>query len=250
MKWRVAGIVFVSLAVALGFVVMTDGSSRQSGSSDRAATESYLQNRDALEQERAARLGTSRKAVGSLVASLSRKCPAIMKGAPHDEQFETLALERFVILSLALLRSQASSSTTYAEAAGHLRWSNAKLTRLVHAWLDEEAANDNLVTPNACVDMRAWVKSGYHRLSASTTGFLARSDAIDSRTRTEKRRLGVPPVTRTGKVVLNLLEPYESSKYREIDLQLKQLEAELFSSNLTIVASGASKLSRALGATK
>jgi hypothetical protein len=124
------------------------------------------------------------------------------------------------------------------------------LTRLVHAWLEEEAANDRLVTPNTCVDMRAWVESGYKRLSADTIGFLARSDATDGRTRREKRRLGVPESMQTGTIVLNLLEPYESLRYLEMSMQLKRLEDKRFGSNLEVVAHGAFELSRARGAVR
>lgn len=237
------------VAAALG---LTLGSgihgSQGSGSTDRAATEVYLRSRYTLEQERAAGLAEGMKTVDGLVASLARECPGVMTGAPHDEQSETLAQERLVILALALPRSPIGPSKTYAHIVGRIHWSNDKLTRLVRAWLSAEAAEGNLVPPDPCVDMRAWVTSGYHRLSASTTGFLERSDAIDNRTRAEKREMRVPPATRTGKVILELLGPYESSKDRAIALRLKHLEAELFVSELAIVASGASRLSHALGA--
>lgn len=198
-----------------------------------------------FEHERLARLGASQRAVSRLVASLSRECPDVMAGAPHDEQSEMLAQERFAILALALLPTRPSA--TYVNTVRRIHWSNDKLTRLVRAWVDAEVAQGNRVPPDLCVDMRAWVSNGYHKLSVSTTGFLKRSEAIDSMTRAEKRRLRVPPATKTGKVVLELLGPYESPRYRVFALQLKRLEAKLFGSYLAIVANGASRLSHALG---
>jgi len=244
--WGVVGL--VALALTFGLAVGSNGSGQRPEASDRGFTEAYLRSRFALEQARDARLAASERAVGRLVADLSTECPGIMTGAPRDEEFATLARERLVILALAVLRFSTGPSTTYAHILGGVHWSNGQLTRLVHAWLGEEAANSKLVAPDPCVDMGAWARNGYHRLSPSTTRFLERSDAIDNITRAEKRRLRVPPATKTGKVVLELLEPYEAPKDVVLARRVKRLEAWLFASNLAIVARGASELSRALGA--
>jgi hypothetical protein len=170
------------------------------------------------------------------------------RNAPRGVESEALAREWFVILALALLRSQAGPSAAYADVVHKEHWSNDKLTRLVRAWLDEEVANSKLVPPDPCADLKAWRISGYHRLPTGTTDFLQRIEAVDSRLRNEKRRLHVPPATRTGRVVLELLQPYEPSAYRPISGQLKHVEAKLFGADLAIVAGGTSRLTRAFGA--
>ncbi len=247
MKWRAGGVVFIGLALALGLAFRVYGSSQPPKAADRAATEAYLPSRYTLEDERVARLPVDARTVGRLVASIASECPGVMTGAPRDEDFEMLALERLVILSLVLLPSQVGSSTAYAHVVSRIQWSNRRLTRLVRSWLSEEVADAHLVSPDPCVGMRAWVRSGYHRLPASTTEFLVRSEAIGGRTRVEKSKLHVPPA-RTGKVVLKLLERYESSMDRVIALRLKHMEAKLFGSDVAIVASAALRLAHALGA--
>ncbi len=244
MRWQAGVAIILMVAVVLGLAFRVDGS----GSTNRTDTEVYLRGRYSLEQKRSARLIAGQMVLRRFVTSLSRKCPGVMVGAPHDEQFETLALERLTVLESVLVDAQSSASMAYTKAVVGIQWSNRQLTQLVRTWLREETTESSLVLPNLCADTRSWIKSGYRRLSVPTTGFLERSEAIGSRMRAEKRELREPSARKTGKLVLEILEPYESSSSRTIALRLEHLEAVLFGSDVAIVGSESLRLSHALGA--
>jgi hypothetical protein len=189
--WRSIGLLgFVLLALA-GFAAPA---SAHVLPEDAAATHAYLTATNKFEETEMASLSQETAAREAAAARIAGECPGILANSPpHEEgsgfgligpasqarlspraegerhrqsqQLGDLELE----LSLALANSRTQASREAALALIHaltpLKWSNGKITFLLHLTVEEAQEELDIPAPSACVDMKAWVASGYKTLS-------------------------------------------------------------------------------------
>ena len=123
----------------------------------------------------------------------------------------------------------------------HLRWSDRRLTRLVHAEAGEERGIVTLVLPDVCADITAWRASAYAALPPSAAGFLARVQAIESSSIVE------PSEESREAVIVRLLRPYEGPAERRTAKRIEHLEAEIDRRLTAAAAAVRAKLAAGLG---
>jgi hypothetical protein len=125
---------------------------------------------------------------------------------------------------------------------GHLRWSNAKLTRLVRLRAAEESGVATAALPDVCADIAAWRASAYAALPQTASEFLARSEAIEA-----ESFVGLTEESREA-AILHLLRPYEGPADRRIAKRVERLEAQFSRHFSSAISAAAAKLGDTLGA--
>lgn len=147
---------------------------------NHAATRAYLRASEAYARSATSEVAARVAAIGARASEIVRGCPAALTYAPRDEAFEELGGEASETAFWAGTASIRSTGLRLADAIAHLRWTDRRLTRLVHTVAAEEQMAAALALPDVCADIAAWKASAYATLPQSTTRFLARSQAAES----------------------------------------------------------------------
>ena len=208
---------------------------------DAAATRAYLRAGDAYALDASAELPGRVAALQARASGIAGECPAALTYAPRDEAFAGLSEEIVTVVVYASAVAERSLLLREAREIGHLRWSNSKLTRLVHLEAAEENGIVTIALPDVCAELAAWKASAYAALPQGSSRFLARSEAIES-----ESYVGFSEELREA-AILRLLRPYESRADRRIAERVKRLEAQTgrrFSATISAVKA---KLADALG---
>jgi hypothetical protein len=166
-------------------------------------------------------------------------CPSALTYAPRDEAFGELGEEARTTAFWAGAASMRSTGLRLADAIAHLRWSDRRLTRLVHAEAAEEHGIAAIALPDVCADIAAWKAGAYATLSQSSTQFLARVHAIESLS----EGVGASEESREA-AIMRLLRRFEGPAERQtakrmgrVDAQIrKRLEAAVVASQAKIAA--------------
>ncbi len=207
---------------------------------DRAATDAYLTATYTLYRAILADEPRSKVAAETLLARFGHECPGVLAAAPQesggttskslgprargeaDRQVEQLAALRFELsgsLLAAIYGPDRPALSAWAQTVRGLRWSNPRLASLVassSAVLEEESSYP---VSDVCADMRAWVASGYRRITATTKEYEARFFAL------LRRAFAAGGLSPTG--VQSLLERYEDRRGRALARGLAALELRL-----------------------
>jgi hypothetical protein len=146
---------------------------------DHAATRAYLRASEAYERSASTEVAARLAATEARASEIAGECPAALTYAPRDEAFEELGREANATSFWAGAASMRSTGLRLADAIAHLRWTDRRLTRLVHAEAAEEQMVAATALPDVCADIAAWKASAYATLPQSTMRFLARSQAIE-----------------------------------------------------------------------
>ena len=177
-----------------------------------AATRAYIKANYALVLVARANLPTGTAAIKSLASQVAGECPLAALDAPQDHDAEQLSNEVVGALEVAAYAPDKTSMLAFAHTVKRLRWSNAKLTRMVRAYAAKLEGFPTLAPPNICADVKTWAASGYHTLPASTVAFDKGFYAFS---------------IEAEEVSLRLLRPYESATEASLLHRTKQLEAPL-----------------------
>ncbi len=141
------------------------------GQSDLTATEAYIQANSRFVHAAASRIHPMEAALQSLLGQVRAECPEAAAGSPEDTDSEQLSNEvigAMVLRAGSLIRPAAEA---FLAAAGHLAWSDGRLTRVVHGYLANVRALSDLAQPRLCSDVQTWAASGFRTLPASTAAF-------------------------------------------------------------------------------
>lgn len=179
---------------------------------DVAATNAYIHANYTLVQAARANLPASQAAINSLGERVAGECPLIAAKAPQDHNAEQLSDEVVGSLEVVGYEADRQSMLAFGHAIRRLRWSNSKLTRMVHAYAAKLEGFPTLGLPNICADVGAWATSGFHTLAPTTVAFDKGFDAFS---------------IEAEEVKLRLLRPYESATEASLLRRTKQLEAPL-----------------------
>jgi hypothetical protein len=164
--------------------------------------------------------------------------PSCRAGAPAVEKSplrEKLVREVGYAAIFAFLSPDVPAYQRVMKTLSHPRWSDHRLTALVHRLARENAGTIG-PAPNLCGDWKSWVASGYKILPAGTMRLLA-----------QKRS----PIGARGPELLERieakLERYEGPRERSLARRLERLRGAISERTAAGLLSVAQKLAAALG---
>lgn len=184
------GAIAVTLAAAAAALGAASASAKV-GLADRAATHAYLQAQYEYEQALLAAQPARTAAVEAAASQIGSECAGVLAGAPQPRSFSrpplaapdprregeenrlemqasALESELNVALTFTASRLTETAKSTLAGKLRVLRWSDRRLTLLVHYAARLFEQRPFTAQPPVCSDMRAWVTSGYKLLAPAT----------------------------------------------------------------------------------
>jgi hypothetical protein len=220
---RLLSILLVVSALA---AICAEAPVAEASSPDSVATHRYLLAKLAFrkggEHEAAASLGV----LHELAGAVTRECPNILSGTPLGSiEGDTSGPGEAADLKLG--EELTGAVWGAAEPLGHpldvrfyatvkhLRWSNRKLTKLIHELALEEVRQSAIAPPDLCGDLRFWVASGYLKVSAGTERYDRETEAASS-TATIETHAGEPSFASADAVVAHRLKRYEAPADRRL----------------------------------
>ena len=139
--------------------------------SDVASTEAYVRANYELVSTGHRLSPTARAKIAALRERLRSECGRVVVGSPQDEDSEKLTWEVIGAMTIVGYQPGLAAATKFSRAVSKLSWSNAALTRAVHAYARKGLAEVRTPLPDVCGDLRAWKASGYTALPATTIHF-------------------------------------------------------------------------------
>jgi hypothetical protein len=139
--------------------------------SDVATTEAYVRANYELVSTGHRLSHTARAKIAALRQRLRSECGRVVVGSPQDEDSEKLTWEVIGAMTIVGYQPGLAAATKFSRTVSKLSWSNAALTRAVHAYARKGLAEVRTPLPDVCGDLRAWKASGYTALPATTIHF-------------------------------------------------------------------------------
>jgi hypothetical protein len=214
------------------------------GANDVAATRAYLRAGFTYERSLKRKAPAGEAALEASASRIAGGCPSALTYAPRDEAFGEIGLEIHATLVNAYwlgTPTLRAASLRFVSEIAHLRWSNRRLTRLVHAEAAEERADTTIVLPAVCADIVAWKASSYATLPPDAMRFLARMSRIEALS-----FVGFTYESREA-IIRRLLERFEEAKQRMQAKRLARLAVSVDARAAGAQASARKKLATALG---
>jgi hypothetical protein len=214
------------------------------GVDDVAATRAYLRAGDAFERSVKQEAPADEAAVAATASRIAGECPSALTYAPRDQAFGEIGEEIDATLSNAFwlgTPTLRAATLRFVREIAHLRWSNRRLTRLVHAEAAEERAETTLVPPQVCADILAWQKSSYATLPPDSMRFRAHMGRIEVLS-----FVGFTEESREA-IIRRLLRRSEGARERAQAKRLARLAASVDAKATAAKASARKKLATALG---
>jgi hypothetical protein len=217
---RLAGLVICALLLAFAAQASANVSAR-----DANATHAYL---EAKLAERRAVAGTAAagvQAIEALAGQLRLECPGVLIGMPKPGRGKLPSGPEAEVtdeLAVAVFgsdeRVEHPALARFYDRVRHLRWSNGKLTRLLHSLALEQDEQSSLAPPPLCADLRFWVASGYIAVSPQTHMYRQRIRAISEITTIESEpdEKGLEDIFNLDSLVAHRLKPYEARSDRAL----------------------------------
>jgi hypothetical protein len=209
---------------------------------NHAATRAYLRASEAWERSATAELAARVAAMEARASEIAGECPSALTYAPRDEAFGEFGEEVSTAVFWAGAASMRSTGLRLVDAIAHLRWSDRKLTRLVHAETMEERMIAATALPDVCADLAAWKASAYAALPQSSTRFLTRVRASESLS-----FVGFTEESREA-LILRLLRRFEGPAERRTAKRIERFEAQIDKRLEAAAVAADAKLTTGLGA--
>ncbi len=219
-------------------------------SQNAAATHAYLLATNSFEETELSNLTQDTAAREAMSAQISSECSGILTNAPPHEEVFGFGLvgpqqqarpsaraegerrrqsrqlgELKLELSFALADSQTQLDREATVALIHaltpLKWSNPKITFLLHLTVEVINQALDVPTPPVCADMKSWVASGYTTLAPISREVASRSEGL------LKQSFEAIAIGQTGvQPFPENLAPYENAADRTLARHLKALTAQ------------------------
>ncbi len=234
--------VCVAMTIATAVVwSSTPAALAQVSAGDATATRDYLQADLAQTRAEVTGLPTAVAAIEALRGRLQVECPGVLAGAPKPAQgsepsssaIEIGEDEQAAVFGMAE-HTEYLRRRGFAHAVSHLRWSDRLLTRLIHSYAAEEAAQAEIPPPDLCSDMRAWVSSGYQTVSAATERYVHRESVLSGETN------GVEGA------IMHKLTRYENQADRHIARKIAEIDKQAVQMILIKVLAALAKIAEVL----
>ncbi len=180
---------------------------------DVASTRIYVRADNALTRSAKSHLRSAEASVHALTRQIARECPRVTAGAQQDQEAELLYEEVVAAVTHTVYHVDRAAIERFANTALSLRWSNPRVTRVVHAYASRLHGLATLGLPNVCTDAKAWAASAFTALPAAT-----RLIAQQLKTSEEAGPMELPE---------GLLHPYVRSDESHLIAETARLEADL-----------------------
>ncbi|HEV2973831.1 MAG TPA: hypothetical protein VGX69_02410 [Solirubrobacteraceae bacterium] len=214
------------------------------GTGDVAATRAYLRASYAYERSVNREAARGEAAVNARANQIAGECPSTLTYAPRDEAFGEVGEEIGATLTtlywVGAPTLRAPTLRLVSEITD-LRWSDRRLTRLVHAEAAEERASTTIALPDVCADIAGWKGTAYATLPPEAMRFLARMRVIESLS-----FVGFTEESREA-IILRLLRRYEGSSEQADARRLDRLEVRVGARAEATEVAAQTKLAAALG---
>jgi hypothetical protein len=126
----------------------------------------------AIAHAQAAAYAADVTALNELAKRVGAECPGVAAHAPHEgRELEELEVETATATIMAQFAPIRQQLVRFVHVGRSLRWSNGKLTALVHRIVSAHAEL-LLAPPSLCADWKGWVASGYSKLTPGSRHFL------------------------------------------------------------------------------
>jgi hypothetical protein len=167
-------------ATAIASVCSAGVASAHVSATDAAATHAYLESRLALRRAEAAHASAELNAVDALAETVKAECPAVLQDEPESASGGEISIELADAIFGAAERVEYAAVERFYKTVQRLRWSNPRLTKLLHDLALEQAEQSGVPAPPLCADLKFWVGSGYTATSATTKHYLQRRNEISA----------------------------------------------------------------------
>lgn len=148
---------------------------------DAAATHAYLRATLALRRANAAAGSAVLNAVDALAQTIREECPDVLQDEPREtESGGEISIEVADAIFGTAERVDHAANERFYKTVRRLRWSNPRLTKLLHELALEQAEQSGVPPPPLCADLKFWVASGYTTTSTATKQYLRRLDEISA----------------------------------------------------------------------
>jgi hypothetical protein len=107
----------------------------------------------------------------TLLAQVASECPHAAAESPQNDDSTHLSKEVIGAMVIGAYHLDLPALNHFISVAGRLRWSDHRLTRAVRGYVSDLKVLAKLAPPHICVDVEAWVASGYRTLPAATVAF-------------------------------------------------------------------------------
>jgi hypothetical protein len=145
--------------------------SAPAASVDVASTGTFVQAYYALVRNARVHLRAAEAVPRAVLAQVRRECPHAAAGSPQDGASTPLSNEVIGAMVLTAYHLDLPALNRFVAAAGHLHWSDPRLTRTVRHYVADLRVLAKLEPPHLCADVGAWVASDYRTLPAATVAF-------------------------------------------------------------------------------
>ncbi|HEX4435363.1 MAG TPA: hypothetical protein VH061_01085 [Solirubrobacteraceae bacterium] len=193
---------------------------------DASATHAYLLAKLRLQREGTGSGEAGLDAVRGLAEQLHTECPGILTGTPlagPEEAPDRVDSELSKEIADDALNADETLNrlpdTRFYATVKRLRWSNRKLTRLLHDLALESVRLSEIPAPDICADIRYWVASGYSGLSAGTIRVVHEDDVANSTATIEVEPKEKEGLFDSEEVVRHRLRRYENRSDRRLDVR-------------------------------
>jgi hypothetical protein len=249
---RLAGVALVLLGLGSTYTAAPAGAreSAATRAENAAATNAYLLATVSLQETEVRNLAQSKAAIEATAARVAGECPSILTGAPpaerelglissgsrkpisprakgeeHRESRQRSDLKLELLLTLTDAQAEANREALAAlnRALAPLKWSNPLITVLFHLVTTITQTELEFPVPNVCVDIDAWVSSGYTTLNTTSKEIKRRVGALT------KDLFEVIAIASQShlKPLAELLAPYEDASDRALARHSRTLTDEL-----------------------
>jgi hypothetical protein len=221
--------VLVAVVAVISCTGCSSGASQAAGaqaqSGDRLGTSQYLRAREVLIRSSAAALAAGSGTMATFVRRVTSQCPGALRGTPIAqlaprvadaniaEERAAFQKARFLMeidqaLEAAQQEPQATALHRFAMTVASIRWSNPRLTDLVHTFVQTELQRRRVPRFDVCRAISAWVASGYRSVPVAASGHQSR--AAERRWMFDSAALGCGQFSpATARNVLRALRTYQ-----------------------------------------
>jgi hypothetical protein len=166
---RLGVLLFVAACPLAGLA--TNCGPAQASNADLANTKTYLEANYALLRAASSHVGAAEARLRAMLLQVRSECPAVAAESPQNQDSKQLSNEVIGAMVLDDYHLGLPAAERFLRTIRHLRWSNARLTRVVRRYARQLQTLARLAIPTVCADVRAWVNSAYRTLPADTVLF-------------------------------------------------------------------------------
>jgi hypothetical protein len=171
MRRRIAPLVMLTLAMAPARALAS--------SQDVAATHSVIVAGYALARAGVATINIAQSRIESFNRKLAMECPGVGSGTLETEASQPMSHEVAVALWSIAYGAANGPIERFAGVVKPLRWTSARINRIVHAFVANLTALATIPTPDLCADVRAWTAGGFTTVPRHVTELDRRVEGLE-----------------------------------------------------------------------